>query len=88
MADNYFIVIDKEKVFVSEEVYKTYQQMKRQERTQSEKDARNGLISYEMFTTETIQGEDLLCDSLQPSIEDAASCIYALISYLRKNESS
>lgn len=96
MADNYFIVIDKEKVFVSEEVYKTYQQMKRQERTQSEKDARNGLISYEMFTTETIQGEDLLCDSLQPSIEEtalsmpthAASCIYALISYLRKNESS
>lgn len=69
MADNYFIVIDREKVFVSEEVYKTYQQMKRQERTQSEKDARNGLISYEMFTTETIQGEDLLCDSLQPSVE-------------------
>ena len=72
MADNYFIVIDREKVFVSEEVYKTYQQMKRQERTQSEKDARNGLISYEMFTTETIQGEDLLCDSLQPSVEDTA----------------
>ena len=72
MADNYFIVIDREKVFVSEEVYKTYQQMKRQERTQSEKDARNGRISYEMFTTETIQGEDLLCDSLQPSIEETA----------------
>ena len=72
MADNYFIVIDREKVFVSEEVYKTYQQMKRQERTQSEKDARNGLISYEMFTTETIQGEDLLCDSLQPSVEETA----------------
>ena len=69
MADNYFIVIDREKVFVSEEVYKTYQQMKRQERTQSEKDARNGLISYEMFTTE---GEDLLCDSLQPSVEETA----------------
>ena len=72
MADNYFIVIDREKVFVSEEVYKTYQQMKRQERTQSEKDARNGRISYEMFTTETIQGEDLLCDSLQPSVEETA----------------
>lgn len=72
MADNYFIVIDREKVFVSEEVYKTYQQMKRQERTLSEKDARNGLISYEMFTTETIQGEDLLCDSLQPSVEETA----------------
>ena len=72
MADNYFIVIDREKVFVSEEVYKTYQQMKRQERTQSEKDARNGLISYEMFTTETIQGEDLLCDSFQPSVEETA----------------
>ena len=25
MADNYFIVIDREKVFVSEEVYKTYE---------------------------------------------------------------
>lgn len=46
--------------------------MKRQERTQTEKDARNGLISYEMFTTETIQGEDLLCDSLQPSVEETA----------------
>ena len=58
MADNYYIVIDREKVYVSEEVYKTYRQMKRQERTQTEKDARNGLISYEMFTTETIPGED------------------------------
>ena len=48
MADNYYIVIDREKVFVSEEVYKTYRQMKRQERTLAEKDARNGLISYEM----------------------------------------
>ena len=72
MADNYYIVIDKEKVFVSEEVYKTYRQMKRQERTQAEKDARNGLISYEMFTTETIPGEDLLCDPLQSSVEEAA----------------
>ena len=72
MADNYYITIDREKVFVSEEVYKTYRQMKRQERTQTEKDARNGLISYEMFTTETIQGEDLLCDSLQPSVEETA----------------
>ena len=72
MAGNYYITIDREKVFVSEEVYKTYRQMKRQERTQAEMDARNGLISYEMFTTETIQGEDLLCDSLQPSVEETA----------------
>lgn len=72
MADNYYIVIDREKVFVSEAVYKTYRQMKRQERTQAEKDARNGLISYEMFTTETIPGEDLLCDPLQTSVEETA----------------
>ena len=72
MADNYYITIDREKVFVSEEVYKTYRQMKRQERTQTEKDARNGLISYEMFTTETMQGEDLLCDPLQSSVEETA----------------
>ena len=72
MADNYYIVIDREKVFVSEEVYKTYRQMKRQERTLAEKDARNGLISYEMFTTETIPGEDLLCDPLQVSVEETA----------------
>ena len=72
MVDNYYIVIDREKVFVSEEVYKTYRQMKRQERTQTEKDARNGLISYEMFTTETIQGEDLLCDPSQTSVEETA----------------
>ena len=31
MSDNYYITIDREKVFVSEEVYKTYRQMKRQE---------------------------------------------------------
>ncbi len=72
MADNYYITIDREKVFVSEEVYKTYRQMKRQERTQTEKDARNGLISYEMFTTETMQGEDLLCVPLQSSVEETA----------------
>ena len=72
MADNYYIVIDREKVFVSEEVYKTYRQMKRQERTQAEKDTRNGLISYEMFTTETIPGEDQLCDPSQTSVEETA----------------
>ena len=72
MAGNYYITIDREKVFVSEEVYKTYRQMKRQERTQAEMDARNGLISYEMFTTETIPGEDLLCDPMQVSVEEAA----------------
>ena len=72
MSDNYYITIDREKVFVSEEVYKTYRQMKRQERTQAEKDTRNGLISYEMFTTETIPGEDLLYDPLQTSVEETA----------------
>ena len=72
MAGNYYITIDREKVFMSEEVYKTYRQMKRQERTLAEKDTRNGLISYEMFTTETIPGEDLLCDPLQTSVEETA----------------
>lgn len=72
MAGNYYITIDREKVFVTEEVYKTYRQMKRQERTQAEKDTRNGLISYDVFTTETIPGEDLLCDPLQVSVEDTA----------------
>ena len=72
MADNYYITIDREKVFVSEEVYKTYRQMKRQERTLAEKDSRNRLISYEMFTTETMQGEDLLCDPFQSSVEETA----------------
>ena len=76
MAGNYYITIDREKVFVSEEVYKTYRQMKRQERTQAEMDARNGLISYEMFTTETIPGEDLLCDPSQTSVEETA--LYAV----------
>ena len=51
--------------------------MKRQERTQAEKDARNGLISYEMFTTETIQGEDLLCDPSQSSVGETA--LYAVM---------
>ena len=75
MADNYYMSLIEKKVFVSEEVYKTYRQMKRQERTLAEKDARNGLISYEMFTTETIPGEDLLCDPLQSSVEgDCSLC--------------
>ena len=72
MSDNYYITIDREKVFVSEEVYKAYRQMKRQERTQTEKDAHNGLINYEMLATETIPGEDLLCDPLQTSVEETA----------------
>lgn len=76
MSDNYYITIDREKVFISEEVYKTYRRMKRQERTQAEKDTRNGLISYEMFTTETIPGEDLLCDPSQISVEETA--LYAI----------
>ena len=76
MADNYYITIDREKVFVSEDVYKTYRQMKRQERTQAEKDTRNGLISYEVFSTETIPGEDLLRDPLQTSVEETV--LYAV----------
>lgn len=48
MTDKYYITIDREKVFVSEEVYKTYRQMKRQERTQAEKDTRKSALGKAM----------------------------------------
>ena len=51
MPDKYYITINGEKVSVSEEVYKTYRQMRRRERTLAEKDARNYVVKYEDFST-------------------------------------
>ena len=78
MADNYYIVIDREKVFVSEEVYKTYRQMKRQERTLAEKDAPTAFrAAHTLKGVCQNLGFDLLCDPLQSSVEETA--LYAVM---------
>lgn len=59
----YFIKVDHEKlVEVSKEVYTAYHQMERQERYQREKDLRNGLIYYDSWDTEDINGIDYIKD--------------------------
>ena len=59
----YFIKVDHERlVEVSKEVYTAYYQMERQERYQREKDLRNGLIYYDSWDTEDINGIDYIKD--------------------------
>ena len=72
MADNYYITINGEKICVSEEVYSAYRQMRRQERTQDEKDSRNFVLKYEDFADGEITGEEQIYDFLQPSVEELA----------------
>ena len=72
MADNYYITINGEKICVSEEVYSAYRQMRRQERTQDEKDSRNFVLKYEDFADGETTGEEQIYDFLQPSVEELA----------------
>ncbi len=59
----YFIKVDHEKlVEVSKEVYTAYYQMERQERYQREKDLSNGLIYYDSWDTEDMNGIDYIKD--------------------------
>ena len=59
-------------VEVSEEVYRAYYQMLRQERTLAEKDIRNGTVSYNALDTDEITGEEMMPDVHTCSVEDAA----------------
>lgn len=70
MPDKYYIIINGEKVSVSEEVYKTYRQMRRHERTLAEKDARNYVVKYEDFSTGEMSGEEQIYDPMQICVED------------------
>ena len=72
MAENYYIIINGEKICVSEEVYNVYRQMRRQERTLSEKDSRNFVLKYEDFADGEVTGEEQIYDFLQPSVEELA----------------
>lgn len=72
MADNYYITINGEKICVSEEVYNAYRQMRRHERTLTEKDSRNFVLKYEDFADGEITGEEQIYDLLQPSVEELA----------------
>ncbi len=70
MPDKYYITINGEKVSVSEEVYTTYRQMRRRERTLAEKDARNYVVKYEDFSTGEMSGEEQIYDPMQLCVED------------------
>lgn len=70
MPDKYYITINGEKVSVSEEVYTTYRQMRRHERTLTEKDARNYVVKYEDFSTGEMSGEEQIYDPMQLCLED------------------
>ena len=72
MAENYYIIINGEKICVSEEVYSVYRQMRRQERTLVEKDSRNFVLKYEDFADGGVTGEEQIYDFLQPSVEELA----------------
>ena len=72
MAENYYIIINGEKICVSEEVYSVYRQMRRQERTLAEKDSRNFVLKYEDFADGEVTGEEQIYDFLQPSVEELA----------------
>ena len=72
MAENYYIIINGEKICVSEEVYDVYRQMRRQERTLAEKDSRNFVLKYEDFADGEVTGEEQIYDFLQPSVEELA----------------
>ena len=57
---------------VTQEVYHTYYQAKRQAKTLSEKDERNGLVSYDGMDTEDTLGEEMIPDRDATSVEDVA----------------
>ncbi len=56
---------------VSQEVYRAYYGGKRQEKTQMEKNARHGVVSYHALDEFGASGEEWIPDSDAPAIEDA-----------------
>ncbi len=64
----YYISVDGVSVPVSEEVYDTYHYYKRKEKTWEEKDARNGVVSYDAMDSDGMNGEEAFSDPVR--IED------------------
>lgn len=72
MAEKYYIIVNGEKVSVSEEVYIAHRQMRRRERTLREKEQRNFVVKYEDFSTGEMSGEEQIYDPTQVCVEDIA----------------
>ena len=72
MAEKYYIIVNREKVSVSEEVYIAHRQMRRRERTLREKEQRNFVVKYEDFSIGELSGEEQIYDPAQVCVEDIA----------------
>lgn len=66
----YFVRICGASVPVTQEVYQTCHQTKRQVKTLYEKDERHNLVSYDGMDTEDTLGEEIIPDQEAPSVED------------------
>lgn len=69
---DYYIMMGKEKVMVTESVYKTWCRGERKERYFREGDVGNGVFSYDALDTEDFNGCDLFSDPEQLSTEGMA----------------
>lgn len=67
---DYYIRVQNELVSVTKEVYSANNSAKRQLRTQRERDKRHGLLSIQAFDTDTLNGEEIISDTLAESVED------------------
>lgn len=72
MAEKYYIIVNGEKVSVSEEVYIAHRQMRRRERTLREKEQQNFVVKYEDFSNGEMSGEEQIYDPTQVCVEDIA----------------
>ena len=69
---DYFIMVNQQKVFVTEAVYKEWCRGERKERYFREGDAANGLFSYDALDTDEYSGCDLFADTSGLSVEAQA----------------
>ena len=86
--DKYYIRLDSgERVEVSKEVHDAYYKMRRREKYLEEQDQNHGLMHYEDWSRDRINGEDLLSDRrwnpedrlmqrLQPDLWDFVSMLH------------
>ena len=72
MGVDYFIMVNRQKVFVTEAVYKEWCRGERKERYFREGDAANGLFSYDALNTDEYSGCDLFADTSRLSVEAQA----------------
>ena len=60
-SSKYFIPVHGMLMEVSEDVYREFYKTKRRQKYLEERSAKNGEFSYDMLTTESFHGEDILC---------------------------